>query len=87
VWAVYSVSDCGISSVTKPMTTLAVTVAPAAIVTDRFSPPPDTPKPSPVSRGRSVVRLLYALTCPVSSLPVPVPVPVAEVAYGEVARS
>ncbi|MFF4520904.1 hypothetical protein [Streptomyces bluensis] len=66
---------------TKPITTLAVTVAPAAIVTDRFRPPPEAENPSPVSRGRMVVRLLYAFTCPVSSLPVPA------VAYGEVARN
>lgn len=74
-------SESGISSVTKPITTLAVTVAPAATVTDRFSPPLVAVKPSPVSRGRIVVRLLYAFTWPVSSLPDPV------VAYGEVARS
>ncbi len=66
---------------TKPITTFAVTVAPAATVTERLRPPLDTVKPSPVRRGRRVVRLLYAFTWPVSSLPVPV------VAYGEVARS
>src|SRR5688500_3483698 len=80
-YELYSVRESGISLTTNPITTLAVTVAPAPTVTERFSPPLETVKPSPDSRGNSVVRLLYALTWPVSSLPLPL------VAYGDVARS
>jgi hypothetical protein len=78
---VYSASDSGSSLVTKPITTLVVTVAPAATVTDRFSPPPVAVNPSADSRGYRVVRLFFAFTWPVSSLPLPL------VAYGEVTRS
>src|ERR1700754_4107409 len=63
------------------MMTLTVTVAPAPIVSERLRPPLETEQPSQVSLGKRVVRLLKALTWPVSSLPLP------EVAYGEVARS
>jgi hypothetical protein len=60
---------------------LSVTVAPAGTVTERVSAPLAAVKPSPDSRGYSVVRLFFTARWPVSSLPLTV------VAYGEVTRS
>ncbi len=77
----YSVRESVISSVTKPSWTLVARVRPAGSVSVRDSDSPSAVKPSPLRRGKTVVRLFFAGTAPVSSRPS------AVVVYGDVARS
>src|SRR4051812_38682649 len=77
LYALYSDEDSGISLATKPIWTLTVVVAPAAIVTDRVRAPLAAAKPSPLSRGNIVVSPFLTVTWPVNSEPLP------DVAYGE----
>ncbi len=78
--ASYAGRDAVISSVTKPSWTLVVSVRAAGTVTVRVRVSPSGVKPSPLSRGKTVVRLFFAGTVPVSSRPSGVPV------YGDEAR-